>query len=451
MYFQRLPLVGFLTTALGLSWNTSSSSASSPTITSPTPNECPTGPALPTNPHLSNGLALTPPMGWSSWNQFGDQIDEILIRDTIQTMASNGLKDAGYVFVNLDDGWQRYKGNRSANPLEADPVKFPSGIKALADFAHAHGFKLGIYSGPGQSTCAGYTGSEGHEDEDAAMFASWGIDHLKYDSCCSHEHAPKSEVQKIVLKMSKALLAQSHPIVYHACHCGWADIWEWAADEGANQWRIGQDISDEFNYPGNREKYYFDVLDMLDRGNELVKYSGPGHWNDYDMLIVGLNGNSSQLVGTGASNIEYRTHFSMWAMVASPLLIGSDVRTLDTYSLQTLTNKEVIEVSQDPLGNAAETVGVGEEAGGDLQVYAKEMLDGSYAVALLNRGSFTAEMSISPRRDLTMPWDQYRLRDLWKHKEGTYDVPYTTEVMPHEAKVLRLWQVQANASMCFFQ
>ncbi|KAH6716597.1 glycoside hydrolase superfamily [Leptodontidium sp. MPI-SDFR-AT-0119] len=389
-------------------------------------------------------------MGWSSWNQFGDQIDEDLIKKTMDTMASNGLRDAGYVFVNLDDGWQHYKGNRSDNPLEVDPVKFPSGMKSLADYAHANGFKLGIYSGPGQMTCAGYTGSEGHEDEDAAMFASWGIDHLKYDSCCSSgESAPRSEMEEIALRMSKPLLAQSHPIVYHFCHCGWADVWEWAASEGANQWRIGQDISDDFNYPGNREKYYFDVLDMLDRGNNLVQYSGPGHWNDYDMLIVGLNGNSSQLVGTGASNIEYRTHFSMWAMVASPLLIGSDVRTLDVYSLQTLSNKEVIEINQDPLGISAETVGIGEDE--DLQVYAKEMSDGSYAVALLNRGSFTAEMSVSPRRDLAMEWDTFRVRDLWKHKEGMYDVPYTVEVMPHEAKVLRLWEVPANASMCFFQ
>lgn len=451
MYLRRVLLalqVCHLKCSFGLNNATFSSSVLTLTTSSVTCEATSTG-DLPETPPLDNGLALTPPMGWSSWNQFGDQIDERLIRDTIDTMKSNGLRDAGYVFVNLDDGWQRYKGNRSANPLEADPVKFPNGIKALADYAHSNGFKLGIYSGPGQSTCAGYTGSEGHEEDDAAMFASWGIDHLKYDSCCSHADAPKSEVQEVQLKMSKALLAQSHPIVYHMCHCGWVQSWEWAASEGANQWRIGQDISDDFNYPGNREKYYFDVLDMLDRGNNLTQYSGPGHWNDYDMLIVGLNGKSTQLVGTGASNIEYRTHFSMWSMVASPLLIGSDVRILDAYSLETLTNKEVIEINQDPLGISAETVGIGEDE--DLQVYAKEMSDGSYAVALLNRGSSTSEMSISPRRDLTMTWDKYRLRDLWKHKEGMYDVPYTVEVMPHEAKVLRLWQVQANASVCFFQ
>jgi alpha-galactosidase len=392
---------------------------------------------------LTNGLARTPPMGWSSWNRFGDAIDEKLVRETIDAMAAEGLRDAGFVYVNLDDGWQRYKGARKDHPLEADPVKFPHGIKALADYAHAKGFKLGIYSGPGQTTCAGYTGSEGHEAEDARMFAAWGVDHLKYDSCCSHKDAPKAEVQQVVLKMSKALLAQARPIVYHACHCGWADVWEWAAPEGVNHWRIGQDISDDFNYPGHREKYYFDVLDMLDRGNALARYAGPGHWNDYDMLIVGLKGRSGQLVGTGASDVEYRTHFSLWAMVDSPLLIGADVRTLDAGSLETLTNREIVALNQDPAGNQAEKVR--EDANAELQVYAKEMADGSIAVALLNRGAATADMTVSPRRDLAVPWLRYRARDLWKHQDlGPYDMPFTTEVMSHEARVLRLWPLEVQ-------
>lgn len=230
--------------------------------------------------------------------------------------------------------------------------------------------------------------------------------------------------------------------VYHICHCGWANVWEWAASEGGNQWRIGQDISDDFNYPGNREKYYFDVLDMLDRGNNLTQYAGPGHWNDYDMLIVGLNGESAQLQGPGASNVEYRAHFSMWAMVASPLLIGADTRTLSNETLETFTNKEIIEISQDPKGVAAEVVREDPGVGGTLQAYAKEMSDGSFAVALLNRGSSTAEMSVSPRRDLTVPWNTYRLRDVWKHKDhGPYDITYTTEVMSHEAKILRMYPI----------
>jgi len=389
---------------------------------------------------ISNGLALTPPMGWSSWNQFGDRISEQLVLETMAALESSGLRDAGYVYVNIDDGWQHYKAERRSAPLEADPAKFPHGIRWLADQAHAHGFRLGLYSGPGQTTCAGYTGSEGHEAQDAAMFASWGIDHLKYDSCCSHKDAPEAEVRRVVGLMGRALRAQAprQAVVYHACHCGWADIAAWAGDLGVNQWRIGQDISDDFDYPGHREKYYFDVLDMLDAGIALGRHAGPGHWNDFDMLIVGLGGRSRELVGAGASNVEYRTHFSLWAMMPSPLLVGADVRHLDADSLATLSNAEVIAVNQDPAGHAADKV----RDDGVLQVYAKELSDGSIAVALLNRGSATADMTVSPRRDLALPWDSYRVRDLWRHADlGTFTIPFTTEVISHEARVLRLYPV----------
>jgi alpha-galactosidase len=389
----------------------------------------------------SNGLALTPPIGWSSWNNFGEDINEQLVVETIDAMIANGMRDAGYVFVNLDDGWQRYKGKRSEHPLEVDPKKFPRGMAWLANYAHERGMKLGIYSGPGQTTCAGYTGSEGHEREDAKMFASWGIDHLKYDSCCSHREAPKTELQRIFKTMSDALMAQPRGIVLHACHCGWGDIWEWAAALGVNHWRIGQDISDDFNYPGNREKYYFDVLDQLDRGVGLERYSGPGHWNDYDMLIVGLDGKSKQLVGSGASNIEYRTHFSLWAMVSSPMLVGADVRKLDAYSLQTLTNKEIIALNQDAAGNVAQKV----RDDGDIEVFAKELADGSHAVLLLNRGAATTEITFSPRRDMQVPMDRYSVRDLWQHRDmGTYETPFTAEVQSHEARVFRIRQLSTS-------
>jgi alpha-galactosidase len=391
----------------------------------------------------SNGLAMTPPIGWSSWNNFGEDIDERLIVETIDAMVANGMRDAGYVFVNLDDGWQRYKGSRREHRLEVDPVKFPRGMGYLADYAHAKGMKLGIYSGPGQETCAGYTGSEGHEAQDAAMFAAWGIDHLKYDSCCSHRDAPKTELQKIFRTMSNALMAQKRGIVLHACHCGWGDIWEWAGALGANHWRIGQDISDDFNYPGNREGYYFDVLDQLDRGVGIEQYSGPGHWNDYDMLIVGLNGRSKQLVGSGASNTEYRTHFSLWAMVSSPMLVGADVRHLDEYSLETLTNREIIALNQDPSGAVARKL----RDDGELEVFAKELADGSVAVLLLNRGAATADMTFSPRRDLQMQMDRYSVRDLWQERDlGAYDIPFTAEVQSHEAKVYRIRQLATSAN-----
>lgn len=385
--------------------------------------------------NLSNGLAASPPMGWSSWNNFGVDINEQLIIETIDTMVSNGMRDAGYVYVNLDDGWQRYKGSRKDSPLEYDPVKFPRGIKYLADYAHSKGMKLGIYSGPGVDTCAGYTGSEGHEAEDAAMFAAWGVDHLKYDSCCSHEKESAEVVRDAFVTMSTALLSQEQDIALHACHCGWANVWEWAGDVGANHWRIGQDISDDFDYPDNREGYYHDVLDMIDRGVELTDYTKPGQWNDFDMLIVGLNGVSKELVGAGASNIEYRTHFSMWALLSSPLLTGTDVRKIDDYTLQTLTNKEVIALNQDELGIQASKV----KDDGDLEVYAKPLANGDWAVALLNRGSTTAEMTLDWQNDLDLDWGEVTIRDLWKHTDfADQQKPLTVEVIGHEAKVFRI-------------
>lgn len=384
---------------------------------------------------LNNGLAPTPPMGWVSWLQFADNINERLIIETIDAMAANGMREAGYQYVNLDDGWQRYKGPRRDHPLEADPLKFPRGIKYLADYAHAKGLKFGIYSGPGQTTCAGYTGSEGHEREDAALFAAWGVDHLKYDSCCSHKDAPVALLKTIFGAMSQALLAQPRGIVLNVCHCGWANTWEWAAQLGANHWRIGQDISDDFDYPGHRENYFSDVLDLIDHGVGLERYAGPGHWNDYDMLIVGLNGRSLQLPGAGASNVEYRTHFSMWAMVASPLLAGADLRKLDAYTLETLTNREVTALDQDALGQPARKV----RDDGAQQVYARALADGSWAVALLNRGGATAEITFSPRRDLALAWDDYTVRDLWQHRDlGSYDIPFTTEVTSHAVRLLRI-------------
>ncbi|WP_353242130.1 glycoside hydrolase family 27 protein [Providencia sp.] len=382
---------------------------------------------------FSANLAKTPPMGWSSWNNYGDRINEKIIMDTIDKMVSSGLRDAGYIYVNIDDGWQKHKGSRAEHPLTFDEKKFPRGIKYIADYAHKNGMKLGIYSGPGNETCAGYTGSEGHEQEDAKLFASWGIDHLKYDSCCSHQQASKEALVTAFGEMSKQLDSAGRPMVYHACHCGWQNIWEWAADLGANQWRIGQDISDDFNYPGNREGYYFDVLDMIDRGVGLEQYSGKGHWNDYDMLIIGLHGKSQELVGTGASNTEYRTHFAMWSMLSSPLLIGADLDNLTTDDLTTLKNKEIIALNQDSLGIQAKRY----VNNGDLQIFAKPLADGSWAVALLNRSGQTANMTLNIHQDLDLPWKQTKVRDLWEHKDlGTFEESYTTEVQSHEAKIL---------------
>lgn len=388
-------------------------------------------PATQTN--LTPELAQTPPMGWSSWNYYGDRINEKIIMDTIDKMVSSGLRDAGYIYINIDDGWQKHKGSRTDYPLTYDEKKFPRGIKYIADYAHKNGMKLGIYSGPGKSTCAGYVGSEGHETEDAAMFAAWGIDHLKYDSCCSHQQASQAVMKTVFNEMSQALKATGRPVVYHACHCGWQNIWQWGAKVGANQWRIGQDISDDFNYPGNRENYYFDVLDMIDRGVGLEKYSGKGHWNDYDMLIIGLHGHSKELVGTGASDTEYRTHFSMWSILSSPLLIGANLDDLTAEDLATLKNKEIIALNQDALGLQAKRY----VSNGDLQIFAKPLADGSWAVALLNRSGQTATMTLNIHQDLDLPWKKTLVRDLWQHRDvATVEDSYSTEVQSHEAKML---------------
>lgn len=385
---------------------------------------------------LNNGLAKTPPMGWSSWNQFGVEINEKLIIETIDAMVSNGMRDAGYIYVNLDDGWQQDKGKRQNKALDYDKEKFPRGIAFLSEYAHKNGMKLGIYSGPGETTCAGFSGSLGYEKQDAEMFASWNVDHLKYDSCCSHKNASKQELKEIFYKMSKPLIDNPKDIVLHACHCGWGDIWEWAGDIGANHWRIGQDISDDFDYPENREGYYFDVLDMLDRGDGLEEFNKPGQWNDFDMLVVGLNGESKELVGAGASNIEYRAHFSLWSILATPLLTGTDVRNLDAYTLETLTNKEVIALNQDPLGKQAKTV----KKTGKIHVLAKPMSDGSWAVVMLNRGSETQEISIDWKQDLGLDWGKVHVRDLWKHEDmGTFSTSYDDEIISHQAVVLRIY------------
>lgn len=378
-------------------------------------------------------LAATPPMGWNSWNVYGEDIDEAKILAIADAIVDSGMRHAGWEYVMLDDGWQKVRGSRFLYELDHDPDRFPRGIKFLADYVHERGMKLGIYSGPGVETCAGYTGSAGHEAEDARLFASWGVDHLKYDSCCwpGKGGAGLFEMHK---KMSDALKATGRDIVLHVCHCGWDDVWEWARDAGGHHWRIGQDITDDFDVPGHREGYYFDVLDMIDRGVGLEKYSGPGGWNDYDMLVVNLKGEGA-LVGDGATPEEYRTHFSMWAILSSPLIIGSDLTDMDAYTVETLTNTEVIALNQDPLGIQAARV----RKDGDLEVFAKPLANGDWGIALLNRGLTNAEIGAGWQEDLGVHWSAASVRDLWRHRNlGSYREGFATTVGPHEATILRV-------------
>ncbi len=378
-------------------------------------------------------LAPTPPMGWDSWNVFGEHIDEGKILGTAHALVDSGMRDVGWEYVMLDDGWQKHRGSRFLYPLEHDPDRFPSGIAALADDIHDLGLKLGIYSGPGVETCAGFTGSAGHEQEDAELFASWGVDHLKYDSCCWPGEGGEGVVE-MHRTMSEALRATGRDIVFHVCHCGWDGVWEWAREAGGHHWRIGQDITDDFDLPGHREGYYFDILDMIDRGVGLERYAGPGGWNDYDMLVVNLRGGGA-LVGEGATPQEYRTHLSMWAILASPLILGSDVTRMDRYTRETLTNDEVIALNQDPLGEQAARV----RKDGDLEVFAKALADGGRGVALLNRGEAPAEMEVRWAEDLGLDWPAATVRDLWAHRDvGGFPERFTATVGSHQATMLRL-------------
>ena len=380
-----------------------------------------------------NVLAATPPMGWNSWNVYGEDIDEAKILAIADAIVDSEMRDAGWEYVMLDDGWQKVRGSRFLYELDYDPDKFPRGIEFIADYLHDGGMKLGIYSGPGVETCGGYTGSAGHEGADAQLFASWGVDHLKYDSCCWPGKGGDGlfEMHK---RMSDALKATGRDIVLHVCHCGWDNVWEWAHDAGGHHWRIGQDITDDFDVPGHREGYYFDVLDMIDRGVGLEAYSGPGGWNDYDMLVVNLKGDGA-LVGDGATPEEYRTHFSMWAILSSPLIIGSDLTDMDAYTVETLTNAEVIALNQDPLGIQAARV----RKNGDLEVFAKPLADGDWSVALLNRSLTDAEIGAGWQEDLGVDWPAATVRDLWTHRDlGSYRERFATTVGSHEATMLRL-------------
>src|SRR5215831_16404432 len=277
-----------------------------------------------------NGLARTPPMGWNSWNKFAGRVDDATVRSIADAMASNGMKEAGYQYINIDDTWEGErdpKGNIQTNK------KFPN-MKALADYVHGKGLKLGIYSSPGPNTCAGYEGSYGHEEQDARTFAAWGIDYLKYDWCGARNLYADAEMQAVYQKMGDALLTTGRPIVYSLCQYGRADVWKWGPDVGGNLWRTTGDIRDQWD---SMERIGF-------AHGELAPFAGPGHWNDPDMLEIG---------NSGMSDTEYRTHMSLWSMLAAPLIAGNDVRSMPPSIREILLNREVIAVDQDAAGKQA--------------------------------------------------------------------------------------------------
>ncbi|WP_208885432.1 NPCBM/NEW2 domain-containing protein [Streptomyces sp. PBH53] len=348
-------------------------------------------PAAPAAPSPADGLARTPPMGFNNWNSTHcrAEFDESMVKGIADLFVQKGLKDAGYQYVNLDDCWALPE--RDANGrLVPDPVRFPHGIKAVADYVHAKGLKLGIYTSAGTKTCnsAGFPGALGHEYGDARQFAEWGVDYLKYDNCNNQGVDAKERYRT----MRDALKATGRPIVYSICEWGENRPWEWAADVG-HLWRTTGDISDSWS----------SMLSILKQNLPLAPYAGPGRWNDPDMLEVG-NG--------GMTDTEYRSHFSLWSVMAAPLLIGTDLRKASRETYDILGNKEVIAVDQDPLGKQ----GVVVSSGGGRWVVAKEMKDGSRAVALFNE-SGTAQRIATSADAVGLPDAAgYTLRDLWQHR-----------------------------------
>jgi alpha-galactosidase len=364
---------------------------------------------------LENGLALTPPMGWNSWNRFGCSVTEDLVKSAADALVSSGMKDAGYEYVVIDDCWQVSR-DAAAN-IVVDSKSFPNGIKALADYVHSKGLKFGIYSDAGTKTCAGRPGGRGHEYQDAIQYAAWGVDYLKYDWC----NTGTANAQATYAIMRDALSTAGRPIVFSLCEWGTNRPWLWARDVG-NLWRTTGDISDCWDC----KKDQLSWTQILDMQAGLEVYAGPGHWNDPDMLEVG-NG--------GMTTTEYRAHFSFWCLLAAPLMAGNDLKNMTPEVKEILTNKEVIAVNQDSLGIQGRRV----QKNGDSEVWAKQLKDGSRAVILLNRGAGDADISVSWEALGYPAHLSAAVRDLWAKKDlGKSTGTFSAKVPSHGVVMLRI-------------
>ncbi len=376
------------------------------------------------------GLAPTPPMGWNSWNTFAGDINESVVRETAEAMAKNGMRDAGYQYIVIDDTWSLKERDAQGN-LVADPAKFPSGIKALADYLHANGFKFGIYSCAGTQTCGGYPGSWGHEFQDALTFASWGVDYLKYDWCNTSTANPVDAYKRI----RDGLFAAKRPVVLSICEWGGSKPWEWAADVG-HLWRTTGDIYDSYDGKKGWEMGWKRILDLQydlvtnSQGFDgLGKYAGPDHWNDPDMMEVGSR---------GLSLAESRAHFSFWCLLAAPLMAGNDVRHMSEPVRAILTDREVIALDQDPLGKQGFRVLANPAK--NIEVWVKELSHGEWALCALNTATTDAELTIDWELfGWVLKGNKYDLRDLWaKQAVGTTEKPYTAKVASHDVLLFRL-------------
>jgi alpha-galactosidase len=380
-------------------------------------------------PQKFDSLALTPPMGWNSWNKFACNINEKIIREAADAMVSSGMKDAGYQYINIDDCWQGWRD--SLGFIHPDSIKFPSGMKALADYVHSKGLKLGIYSDAGDKTCGGYPASRGHEYQDAITYAKWGIDYLKYDWCNTND----LNAEGAYTTMSNALYKAGRPVVFSLCEWGNNKPWLWAKNIGY-LWRTTGDIYPCFDCIKDHVTWkQWGVMYILDMQKGLRKYAGPGHWNDPDMLEV----------GNGMTSYEDRAHFSMWCILAAPLIAGNDLSNMSEETHDILANKDVIAVDQDSLG----IEGFQYSNNDSVEVWFKPLEKGDWAACFLNR-------SIKPQK-VSFDWKNenvvddvsgritqfnkltYSLKDLWTKKNmGTTGKVLSAEVSGHDVLMLRL-------------
>jgi alpha-galactosidase len=374
--------------------------------------------ALPArHPVKDNGIARTPAMGWNSWNKFAGRVDDASVRAMADAMVSSGMKAAGYTYINIDDTWEGdardAQGNITTNS------KFPD-MKALADYVHSKGLKIGIYSSPGPVTCAGYLGSYGHEAQDAKTYAAWGIDYLKYDWCGASMLHPLEDEPALYQLMGEALQATGRDIVYSLCQYGQLDVWKWGAEVGGNSWRTTGDIRDTWQSMAN----------IGFRQDVIAQYAKPGHFNDPDMLEIG-NG--------GMTDTEYRTHMSLWSMLASPLLAGNDLRTMTPAIHDILTNREVIAIDQDSLGVQATRVWASDDSASvRREIWTRPLAKGGNAVAVFNRGPDSAQVTVDFAK-LGIDLRRKTVRDLWEHRnvkvKGTQ---YVASVPSHGVVMLRV-------------
>lgn len=362
-------------------------------------------------------LLPTPQMGWNSWNTFQTKIDEKLIKETADAMIANGMREAGYIYVNLDDGWMERQREPSGE-LIGDKQRFPGGMKALGDYLHERGFKFGIYNSSGSETCAHYAGTKGHEEQDMKTYASWGVDYIKMD-WCGTEGMKAPETYK---EIHEAIKATDRPMVLSICEWGSSKPWGWANGIGQS-WRTTGDITDTYD---SVERWSMGWKVILDKQVGLEKFACPGHWNDPDMLEVGKRRLTDE---------ESRAHFSLWCMLAAPLIAGNDVRHMDGFTHKILTNKEVIALDQDPLGKQGFRVVKADER----EIWIKPLKDDAFAVCLLHASRKFANKMELKWSEIPQLTGTYTVRDLWEAKNlGDTTKDWTGELQWHDVKLFKL-------------